>query len=355
MTRGAAMNIQRMFLIIGASLVAIAAGSSGSAVAHSGGGGGGGSHGGGGFHGGGSFYGGGGYHGGGGYRRGGYGAGYYDAWGGLGYGLLFATLSWYYDKYWWDSAPYYYADDVYYQWNGDSVGYETVRPPAGLSDQVKAPVVSELSIETAQSRSKYRRPKISTAVVAAGDAYPTLTTSRFRFRPFVLADIGPLAALEGEHHIADTAIGVPHPYTTEFARNWISSRSAAWQARRALHWAAFKVGEDGIVGYTGLEKIDVERGQAELRFWVGCGAERASAVEWSAAIVGFALTGLNMNRVYALQLGRHPLAGRVLAAIGMQREGLVRKRIFKGGLLEDVVCWGILRGDWLRRKKVNAK
>jgi hypothetical protein len=60
--------------------------------------------------------------------------------------MLFATLPWYYDTYWWDGAPYYYADDVYYQWNGDAAEYETVRPPAGLTDQVKAqaPVVSEL-------------------------------------------------------------------------------------------------------------------------------------------------------------------------------------------------------------------
>jgi hypothetical protein len=166
------MNTQRMLMIIAASLAVIAIGFSGSAVAHPGGGGGGGSHaggggggshaggggggshaggggfhGGGGYHGGGGFRGGGGYrggwHGGGGYRHGWYGGGFY---GGLGYGLFFATLPWYYDTYWWDGAPYYYADDVYYQWNRDAAEYETVQPPAGLSGQVKAqaPVVTEL-------------------------------------------------------------------------------------------------------------------------------------------------------------------------------------------------------------------
>jgi RimJ/RimL family protein N-acetyltransferase len=136
---------------------------------------------------------------------------------------------------------------------------------------------------------------------------------------------------------------------------WISSHSTAWERRRALHWAALKSGEDQIVGYAGPNVIDNERDQAELRCWVGCGVERNSdAAEWSAAIVEFALTRLNMNRVYALQLGRHPRAGRVLAAIGMQREGLVRKRIFKGGQVEDVICWG-MRSDWQGRKKVNGK
>jgi len=166
----------------------------------------------------------------------------------------------------------------------------------------------------------------------------------------VLADITPLTTLAGEHRVADTTIGVPHPYTAEFARMWISSHSGAWEGRRALHWAAVKVGDDRIAGYAGLHRINTERAQAELRFWVGCGVERTSnAVEWSAAIVKFAFSELDMNRVYALQLDRHPLAGRVLSAIGMQREGLVRKRIFKGGLVEDVVCWATLRSDWRGR------
>ncbi len=198
----------------------------------------------------------------------------------------------------------------------------------------------------AQRRSTYCGNESTSAATTAIDSYPTLSTRRFRFRPFTLTDIGPLATLADEHRVADTSIGVPHPYTMEFARMWITSHSAAWAGRRALHWTALKVGEDRIVGYAGLNKIDMERGQAELRFWVGCGVERKrDAVEWSAAIVKFALTDLNLSRIYALQLSRHPLAGRVLAAVGMRREGLVRKRIYKGGLVEDVVCWAVARID----------
>jgi ribosomal-protein-alanine N-acetyltransferase len=185
--------------------------------------------------------------------------------------------------------------------------------------------------------------------VTSDSLYPVLSTRRFRFRPFALTDIGPLAALAGENRITDTSIGVPHPYTMEFARLWISSRSAAWEDRRALHWAAHRGDDNGIAGYAGLNNIDGERAQAELRFWVGRGVERRSdAVEWSAAVVEFAWTALNLNRVYALQLGRHPLAGRVLADIGMQREGLLRRRVYKGGLFEDIVCWTIAsQGDAL--------
>jgi len=98
--------------------------------------------------------------------------------------------------------------------------------------------------------------------------------------------------------------------------------------------------------YAGLSEIDMDRSQAEMRFWVGCSVERKSnSIEWSAAIVDFALTRLNLNRVYALQLARHPRSARILTSIGMQREGFVRKRIYKDGLSEDVVCWAIVRND----------
>ncbi len=205
---------------------------------------------------------------------------------------------------------------------------------------------SDQSNDLSEPLQRHRGTDHSAAAPAADECYPTLETRRFSLRRFRLADIEPLAALAGEHRVATTTIGVPHPYTTEFARMWICSHATAWQGRRALHWAAHKIGDQRIVGYAGLNPIDTQRAQAQLRFWVGRGVERKNdAVEWSEAIVDFGLTELNLRRIYALQLERHALAGHVLAAVGMQPEGLVRKRIYKGGLIEDIVCWAIVRND----------
>jgi hypothetical protein len=83
----------------------------------------------------------GGWHGGYGGWRGGYGwrgyGGWYGGWGwGLGYGLFFGALPLYYSTYWWDGAPYYYANDNYYTWNGAVGQYETVMPPPEVANQV---------------------------------------------------------------------------------------------------------------------------------------------------------------------------------------------------------------------------
>jgi hypothetical protein len=125
-----------------ATLVVIGSAGAAGAMAQRGGGGGG-FHGGGGGHVGGGFRGGG-YRGGlgSGYRGGYYGGwrgGYYGGgWGWLGYGLALATLPLYYDTYWWDGVPYYYADDNYYLWDGNADAYVTVQPPQGLQAQVAA-------------------------------------------------------------------------------------------------------------------------------------------------------------------------------------------------------------------------
>jgi hypothetical protein len=77
-----------------------------------------------------------------GFRGGWRGYGFYPGWGwgwgGLGYGLFFAGLPFYYSTLWWEGVPYYYAAGNYYQWNSGVGEYETVPAPPGLQSQVAA-------------------------------------------------------------------------------------------------------------------------------------------------------------------------------------------------------------------------
>jgi hypothetical protein len=49
------------------------------------------------------------------------------------------VLPWYFDTFWWNGVPYYYADNTYYLWNDGVRAYEVVPPPvdgdgAGAAD-----------------------------------------------------------------------------------------------------------------------------------------------------------------------------------------------------------------------------
>jgi hypothetical protein len=75
-----------------------------------------------------------------GFRGGWRGYGFYPGWGwgGMGYGLFFGALPFYYSTLWWDGVPYYYAAGDYYRWNSGVGEYETVPAPPGLQSQVGA-------------------------------------------------------------------------------------------------------------------------------------------------------------------------------------------------------------------------
>jgi len=65
-----------------------------------------------------------------------------------GHGFYFASIPSYCRLVYWDGAPYYYADDIYYEWNGTAGAYQEVQPPVGLAEQIaaQAPVVTELFV-----------------------------------------------------------------------------------------------------------------------------------------------------------------------------------------------------------------
>jgi len=65
-----------------------------------------------------------------------------------GHGFYFVSIPSYCKLIYWDGAPYYYADDVYYQWNGSVGAYEQVDPPADLAQSIdtRAPVSRDLFV-----------------------------------------------------------------------------------------------------------------------------------------------------------------------------------------------------------------
>ena len=81
-------------------------------------------------------------------RGGGYRGGNHEGWNVPGHGFYFAAIPAYCKLVYWDGAPYYYADDIYYEWSGTAGAYQEVQPPSGLAEQIAArePVVTELFV-----------------------------------------------------------------------------------------------------------------------------------------------------------------------------------------------------------------
>jgi ribosomal-protein-alanine N-acetyltransferase len=177
-------------------------------------------------------------------------------------------------------------------------------------------------------------------------ATPTLRTARLLLGTFTPEDAPELQRLAGAREIADTTVSIPHPYDLDHALAWIGQQRREAVRGRATNFAIRLLPDGPLIGSAGLRDIDPEHLQAELGFWIG--REwwgQGYAREAAAAVIRFGFESLELNRICAHHMARNPAAGKVLRALGMRQEGLLRQRVRKWGVYEDVVLYAIVRDD----------
>lgn len=169
-----------------------------------------------------------------------------------------------------------------------------------------------------------------------------LETDRLRLRPYLASDAEALAELAGAREIADTMISVPHPFSVDDARAWIANSAAYGSAHFAV-----ELRESGeLIGSSEVRDIDTEHSQAELSFWIGVPWwGRGYATEAAALALDYGLRELGLNRLYAYHMVRNPASGAVLRKLGMRAEGVLRQRVRKWGVFEDVALYAIVKAD----------
>ena len=176
--------------------------------------------------------------------------------------------------------------------------------------------------------------------------HPTLKTRRLLLRSFVADDAPALQELAGEREIADTMISVPHPYSLATARSWIAAQAHSFGSGLEVHFALIDAERGVLVGAAGLRDIDREHCQAELSFWIGRPWwGRGYATEAAYAVLAHGFGDLRLNRIYAFHMLRNPQSANVLRKIGMKQEGVLRQRVRKWGVFEDVVAMAALAED----------
>ncbi len=100
-------------------------------------------------------------------------------------------------------------------------------------------------------------------------------------------------------------------------------------------------------GIITIREIEQEHSQAELSFWLAVDAwGQGYMSEALKPVIWFGFETLSLNRLYAYHMARNPVSGKVLKKNGFVQEGLLRQRVQKLGVFEDVVLLAILRDDW---------
>lgn len=178
-------------------------------------------------------------------------------------------------------------------------------------------------------------------------APPILETHRLRLRPLSQADAPALQQAASQPQVADTLISLPHPYPEGEAARYISRQAATYEAGEAVTFVVERKLEPGLGGIIEMRAIELEHSQAELSFWLAVGLwGQGYMSEALRPLLRFGFEDLGLNRLYAYHMTKNPGSGKVLQKNGFVQEGLLRQRVRKAGVFEDVKLWAILHADW---------
>jgi len=179
---------------------------------------------------------------------------------------------------------------------------------------------------------------------------PTLQTERLLLRPFTLVDAAEVQRMAGDYDVASVTGNIPHPYEDGMAEAWINTQQPNYEAGTQATFAITSRSEGILIGAIGLI-VNLQHQRAEMGYWVGKEHwNKGYCTEAASVVVRFGFEQLNLRRIEATHLARNPASGRVMQKIGMRQEGYFRQHIFKWGVFEDLVIYGLLPSDLLQNE-----
>lgn len=175
---------------------------------------------------------------------------------------------------------------------------------------------------------------------------PTLETERLSLQPLHPDHAEALHRLAADRAIADTMVSIPHPLDRSTVEAWIERAPEDFARGDVAAFAVVRHEDEALVGYVALRDIDTEHEIAEISFWTGRPFwGRGYTSEAGRRLVRYGFDERGINRIYAYHMVRNPASGRVCEKLGMRPEGVLRQRVKKWGVYEDVVIQAVLRQD----------
>ncbi|MCA9860935.1 MAG: GNAT family N-acetyltransferase [Thermomicrobiales bacterium] len=173
-----------------------------------------------------------------------------------------------------------------------------------------------------------------------------LETPRLLLRAPELGDARALTDILQDQEIHRWTTAIPNPYTMEDARAFIESRADAVETNDAFVWAIALRDRGQVVGMMGLHDVNVDRGRAELGYWMAESARgKGYATEAAWRVLSWAFETAELDRIQATYFPGNEASASVMRKIGMQPEGLLRSYGVKDGRLIDLYLQSVLRSD----------
>ncbi len=180
-----------------------------------------------------------------------------------------------------------------------------------------------------------------------------LETERLLLRPPEAEDVRSIVNLVGDYDVAKNLSRVPHPYSEDDARGWVTRANGEARAKGTDFPFAITRKDDGAyIGSCGLHLG--EGGFFELGYWLGKPYWKMGyATEAARKVAGFAFHTLKAERLVAGWFHDNPASGHVLEKVGFVADGADQRDCLARG--HAVYCNKVvLERENFGRRKVAA-
>ena len=172
-----------------------------------------------------------------------------------------------------------------------------------------------------------------------------LTPQIRRYRP---EDVDAIyeAAIESKAELAPWMPWCHDAYSKTDTQTWVEARGPAWDRNEDWSFLIVDAG-DRILGGTGLHRIDLRNGVAEIGYWVRTSATR-QGVATSAVrqLCAWAFQEKELRRLEILSAVENIPSQRVALSLGFIREAVLRERIVLHERPHDCVLFSQLKAEF---------
>lgn len=161
-------------------------------------------------------------------------------------------------------------------------------------------------------------------------------------------DLNDVARLANNFAIAQMTANLPFPYSLDHASTWLDYVEATDNE----HVFAI-IGNGTFMGVVGLVH-EPEHERAELGYWLGEPFWNKQVMTTAAGLaVGYAFAMLDIQKIYSRCFQPNKASARVLEKNGFLLEGCLRAHHIRMGVVQNLLCYGLLRSDYETARSVQ--
>ena len=164
-----------------------------------------------------------------------------------------------------------------------------------------------------------------------------------RLRPMAASDLERVRAWRNHADVRRHMLST-HVISAAEHRGWFEQCSR--DERRHLLIFETRGNPRGFVSFA-----QVDGGIADWGFYAAPDGPRGSGAILGMAAIRHAFEELGLHKLCGQALAENERSIRLHLRLGFRREGVLREQHFDSERYHDMVCFGLLRGDWLRREQ----